>query len=68
MVNWKYVFRKFYDRHQDLVNRYGIFGSQLTTDVQFVVKVHTSLVHDLSPNCFSDYTTCATSGVGAALL
>jgi len=34
VVKLKSLLRKFYDRHHDLVNRYGISGSQMTTDPQ----------------------------------
>jgi len=33
MVKLKSLLRKFYGRHHDLVDRYGIFMSQMTTDM-----------------------------------
>jgi hypothetical protein len=53
LVKLKSSLRKFYGRHHDLVDRYGISASQMTTDM-----FHLSwtlpcpfLVHDLSPVC-----------------
>ena len=33
LVKLKSSLRKFYGRHHDLVNRYGVFVSQMTTDM-----------------------------------
>jgi hypothetical protein len=33
LVKLKSLLWKFYDRHHDLVDRYGIFVSQMTTDM-----------------------------------
>jgi len=33
MIRLKSSLRKFYGRHQDLVNRYGVSVSQMTTDM-----------------------------------
>jgi hypothetical protein len=33
VVRLKSSIRKFYGRHHDLVNRYGVFASQMTTDM-----------------------------------
>jgi hypothetical protein len=33
MVKLKSSLRKFYDRHHDLVDRYGIYVSHITTDM-----------------------------------
>jgi hypothetical protein len=39
LVKWKSSLRKFYGRHHDLVDRFGISVSQMTTDI-----LHLSLV------------------------
>jgi hypothetical protein len=48
LVKLKSSLGKFYGRHHDFVNRYGITVSEMTTDVPFVVI--TVLIHDLSPD------------------
>jgi hypothetical protein len=43
--------RKFYGRHYDLVDRYGIVVSQMTTEMLHLSQKLTGrfLIHDLSP-------------------
>ena len=51
LVKLKSSLRKFYDRHHDLGDRYGIFVSQMTTDM-FHLSLTLSdpfLIHDISP-------------------
>ena len=46
LVKLKSSLRKFYDRHHDLVDRYGISVSQMTTDMfHFVVSTSRSFPH-----------------------
>ena len=44
--------RKFYDRNHDMVDRYGIFVSQMTTDIFHLSQTLSGpfLVHDVSKN------------------
>ena len=45
--------RKFYGRHHDLIDRYGISVSQMATDM-FHWSTGPFLVHDLSPGLYLD--------------
>jgi hypothetical protein len=50
MVKLKSWLRKYYGRHHDVVNRYGMSVSEITTDM-FQLSVSQSgpfLIHDLS--------------------
>ena len=51
LVKLKSSFQKFYGRHHDLVDRYGISVSQLTTDMFYLSYIlpGSFLIHDLSP-------------------
>ena len=62
LVKLKSSLRKFYSRHHDLVDRYGIFVSQMTTDM-FHMPVLSSFMtyHQV---CKWINTTDATSGAG----
>jgi len=52
MVKLKSSLRKFYGRHNDLVDRYGISVSQMTTDMFHLSLTLPGpfLIHDLSPS------------------
>jgi hypothetical protein len=51
LTKLKSSLRKFYGRHHDLVNRYGISVSQMTTDMFHLSQTlpDSFLIHDLSP-------------------
>jgi hypothetical protein len=51
VVKLKSSLRKFYGRHHDLVDRYGISMSQMTTDMFYLSSTLPGpfLIHDLSP-------------------
>jgi hypothetical protein len=51
LVKLKSSLRKFYGRHHDLVDRYGIYVSQMTTDMFHLSQnlPRPFLVHNLSP-------------------
>ena len=53
LVKLKLLLRKVYGRHHDLVDRYGISMSQMTTDMFHLSHTLPSpfLIHDLSPIC-----------------
>jgi hypothetical protein len=55
LVKLKSSLRKFYGRPHDLVDRYGIFASQMTTNMIYLSLALPCpfLIHDLSPgqNC-----------------
>ena len=51
LVKLKSSLRPFYGRHHDLVNRYGVSVSQMTTDIFHLSLALPDpfLIHDLSP-------------------
>jgi hypothetical protein len=52
MVKLKSSLRMFYGRHHDLIDRYGISVSQMTTDVFHLSETLPGpfLIHGLSPD------------------
>ena len=62
VVKMKQSFRKLYDRHHDLINRYGISMSQITTDIYPSSLMAYNLIIDKSKS------TGATSRSGTATL
>jgi hypothetical protein len=52
LIKLKSSLRQFYGRHHDLVDRYGISMSQMTTDMFHLSKTLPGLflIHDLSPS------------------
>jgi len=51
LVKLKSSLQKFYGRHHDLLDRYGISVSEITTDMFHLSQLlpGTFLIHDLSP-------------------
>jgi hypothetical protein len=64
VIKLKSSLRKFDDPHHDLVYRYGISVSHMTTDIFYLSRALPDpfLIHDLSPVCNWSNTTGGTSG------